>query len=127
MKNNTKNLEKINTIEDFTHGDWICFLLSSNKKCIGTILEILIPDKQNDNFFESKKIINYIDEDGMSGSIEFNKINKNQMVIGINILAFFNKKFTLKTELNNNIQTRKIAKEFVRKSNFKNMGKIDRN
>ena len=49
------------------------------------------------------------------------------MVIGINILAFFNKKFTLKNELNNNIQTRKIAKEFVRKSNFKHIGKVDRN
>lgn len=127
MKNNTEKFEKINTIEDFTHGDWICFLLPSNKKCVGTILEILIPDKQNNNFFESKKIINYIDEDGMSGSIEFNKINNNQMVIGINILAFFNKKFTLKNELNNNIQTRKIAKEFVRKSNFKHIGKVDRN
>lgn len=127
MKNNTEKMEKIHTIDDFSHGDWICFLLESNKKCVGTILEILIPDKENNSFFVSKKIINYIDEDGMLGSMEYDKVNKQKMIIGIDILSFFNKKFTLKIELNNNIQTRKIARDFTRKLNLKNIGKINRN
>lgn len=129
MNNNSKtNKEKINTIGDYSHGEWICFLLPNNKKCVGNIIEIMIPSKENNSFFDSFKIVNYIDEEGMSGSVKVSEIKPNQRVIGLDINAFFNSKFSLKVE---NIQikneSRKIARSFLKQSSLKRLGKIHKN
>ena len=129
MNNNSKiSQEKINKIDDFSNGEWICFLLATNKKCVGIIVEMLIPSKSDDNMFDAFKIVNYIDEDGMSGSIKVSDIKKTQRVIGVDINSFFEKKFTLKIEgiaMKNN--SRKIARDFMKQSNLKKFGKINKN
>lgn len=127
--NNKINLKKENfhTINDFSHGDWICFLLPNNNKCIGNIIEILIPSNEDNLFFDSIKTINYIDENGMHGSIKVKDLNKNQQVIGMNIQDFFDKKFSIKIEENIKNSSRKIAKDFLNKTNLKRTGNINKN
>lgn len=129
MNNNSKtNKEKINTIDDFSHGEWICFLLPNNKKCVGNIIEMMIRSKDDKMFFESFKIINYIDEDGMSGSVKVTDIKTNQRVIGMDINSFFENKFSLKIEnITNKNESRKIARNYVKQSNLKRLGKIHKN
>ena len=88
---------------------------------------MLIPDKTNDIYSKPVKVINYLDEDGLSGSIKTTDLNKNQRIIGIDMNPFFNKKFSLKTENHNPIQTKTIAKHFVKMSKQKRAGKIINN
>lgn len=129
MNNNSKSsTEKINTIDDFSHGEWICFLLPNNKKCIGNIIEMMIAEKNDNMFFKTFKIVNYIDEEGMSGSIKVEDIKKNQRVVGMDIGSFFDKKFSLKVEnLTPKNNSRKIARDFIKQSNLKRLGKINKN
>jgi hypothetical protein len=127
QKRNNTETEKFYQITDFSNGDWICFLLPNNKKCIGLIVEMLIPDKTNDIYSKPVKVINYLDEDGLSGSIKTTDLNKNQRIVGIDMNPFFNKKFSLKTENHNPIQTKTIAKHFVKMSKQKRAGKIINN
>lgn len=130
-KHNSNNnpSEKIHTFNDFSYGDWICFLLPNNKKCVGIINEMIIPDKSNNFYpsFQSIEVINYIDEDGLSGSIKASELNKNQRIIGVDINSFFTKKFTLKNEIINKNESRKISKDFVSKTKLKRTGHINQN
>lgn len=120
--------EKIYNIDDYSDGDWICFLLPTNKKCVGIIVEMLIPDKTNDSYFQSIKTVNYIDEDGLHGSIRIADIKTNQRIIGVNMLNFFEQKFSPKTEATNKtFVSRKIAREYVRKANTKKHRNINNN
>lgn len=131
MNNNNTNskkvVEKSYTIEDFSHGDWVCFLLSNNKKCTGIIIEMMIPQKDNNMFFDSIKVINYIDEDGLHGSIREKELKRNQRVYCINMKQFFERKFTVSIEENNKNESRLIARNLIKQSNLKRTGNIHKN
>lgn len=80
----------IYNIDDVAEGNWIVFYLNTGKKCLGKIVNILYIDKE-ENICRDE-IINYIDEDGLNGSVRKDLINKEFSVKSLDMDAFFESK-----------------------------------
>ena len=85
--------KKLFKIEQFSTGDWICFINSEDKKCIGIINELTIFNKNAETIldqYNSVEVINYIDEDGISGTIKVKDFPVNTLITGVNMMNLFN-------------------------------------